>query len=1326
MPLLSQTIERLTDGVSQRPPQQRSPSQGTEQINGLSSLAEGLLKRPHSLHIAKLVPSDDANFAGYGSAHIHTVDRTAAERYRVIMVDGDLRVFDAVTGLEHDVTFPDGKTYLDCNNASQDLRAVTVGDFTFITNRTKTVKKGSSKSATRAPEALIFVRQADYSTTFRITLDQTEVKYTTVAGASPDSRAKISTDTIASELQDAIESSAALNDFTVERFGSTLYLTRADGSDFSISGKDGLADGGMVVVKKSIQNFDDLPEFAKDGFLVEVTGDPGSETDDYWVVYDDQGLPAQAGVWRETVAPSILLQLDPATMPHQLVLGGSHAEGVSRGLPPLPVLGFGGADGVFSGWATAYGGTPDTEDQVATANQPIFADITDAPNFATEYHCTYDVTFTPPGGNPWGSGGIVEIFVCDSGNHAGDIIYRKAFGNGSATGVQLKFTRNLFGKTLKFQATGNSTTSIAFRSTPALLVAGPNAIIPAISFSGEPTKVVTFNVEEVYPAGATVRLFVDSTNCDYTVPSGGKTGAEVATAITSTVDALSGITATNPHPGIVEITKTGGIVSVVASIQTWDIATHLHDPNLTLTPGGIVGLVVKNISDGSQGTITSNGSHTIVVSSLAGGAVNTFDKDDVFEVVGADSTSFVFSQAEWRDREVGSVASNPWPSFVGGPVNEVFFHSNRLGFLSGSNVILTASGDIFNFFRESARDLRDNDPIDVSSTSAGASVWHSAVNFNDALYLISSLAQARLEGAPVLTPKTVSLPVPSKYETSFKLRPVVNGSSMFYGTHKHGHVKVWEYYVDSQGIVHKSDDLSVDLPRYIAGEPLQMVGSADDGFLAVLASGDRRSIYVYKYADGEQSRVLNSWSKWTFAPSTVVVGIDVIDGSLGVVTKQVDGVFLSTLDLNKREEEDGSDVALLDRRVDGATLTPTTSLTSIAADNFHDTDGVRIKDHTPQSGFGSWLYPPDNEADAPDHYAKVTNNKATSVGWEHTGIICSLDLADDNFEAWVDSEYGGADYSGDRGAGLWFWFAGAQTVILENIGTHPEGMRLSWQRTAPEVVKLVMDRYDGSTGYATPQETVVMATDIPFHIDSNLRLGVRVKGEVVTVWTEPGGGGDRVNHGLYSPPTTFRDGDHKRIGFATQIAVAALFIPTLPAIESIGAAIVDEETVVTHWQLPYSLAINGSEGVLAVVNRSTGEELVVTRPTATTFTVPGDFTDTELWIGVVYDFTYILSTIFYRTQNTGRAETAGRLQLRYIDVLYLLSKAFTVTVDVGGGRTPIPYVFSSADPVSGKLHVPVQANNEEAVITITNSTPWQSALSGIDWEGHYTVRSRRV
>ena len=82
MPLVSRTIPNLVQGVSQQPEVLRLNSQAGEQVNGFSSVVEGLKKRPSTKHIKKLTGSSLSN------AYIHTINRDTTERYVVVITNG--------------------------------------------------------------------------------------------------------------------------------------------------------------------------------------------------------------------------------------------------------------------------------------------------------------------------------------------------------------------------------------------------------------------------------------------------------------------------------------------------------------------------------------------------------------------------------------------------------------------------------------------------------------------------------------------------------------------------------------------------------------------------------------------------------------------------------------------------------------------------------------------------------------------------------------------------------------------------------------------------------------------------------------------------------------------------------------------------------------------------------------------------------------------------------------------------------------------------------------------------------------------------------------
>ena len=86
--LQTYTIPNLSQGVSQQPDAQRDPTQGEIQVNGVSSISEGLRKRDSTRTIAKVSNSS------FGDAYIHTILRDTTEEYLAVITSSGIKVFD--------------------------------------------------------------------------------------------------------------------------------------------------------------------------------------------------------------------------------------------------------------------------------------------------------------------------------------------------------------------------------------------------------------------------------------------------------------------------------------------------------------------------------------------------------------------------------------------------------------------------------------------------------------------------------------------------------------------------------------------------------------------------------------------------------------------------------------------------------------------------------------------------------------------------------------------------------------------------------------------------------------------------------------------------------------------------------------------------------------------------------------------------------------------------------------------------------------------------------------------------------------------------------
>jgi hypothetical protein len=317
--LISSSIPNFVNGVSQQPFTLRLNSQGEVQENGLSTVSQGLKKRPPSQHLKKIASSPLSN------CYIHTINRDSTERYVAVVTNGDLKVYD-INGVEKSVAFPNGKGYLSASTPSTAFSAVTVADYTFIVNKTVAVTASSSTTSTRPYEALVNVKAGNYGKTYKIIIDGIlSASFTTPDGSVASQSPQISTDYIASQLgANLVANGYNSGGWGISVSGSTIYIIRTN-ADFTLGTEDGFNNGAMVGIKKTLQKFADLPQNpGVNGFLVEVTGTGSGETatspfDSYFVKFEASTGSSGVGVWKETAAPGISLGMNATTMPHVLV-----------------------------------------------------------------------------------------------------------------------------------------------------------------------------------------------------------------------------------------------------------------------------------------------------------------------------------------------------------------------------------------------------------------------------------------------------------------------------------------------------------------------------------------------------------------------------------------------------------------------------------------------------------------------------------------------------------------------------------------------------------------------------------------------------------------------------------------------------------------------------------------------------------------------------------------------------------------------------------------------------------------------------------------------
>jgi len=259
--------------------------------------------------------------------------------------------------------------------------------------------------------------------------------------------------------------------------------------------------------------------------------------------------------------------------------------------------------------------------------------------------------------------------------------------------------------------------------------------------------------------------------------------------------------------------------------------------------------------------------------------------------------SFTFRQIDWASRKVGDLESVPMPSFVGRALNDIFFHRNRLGVLADENVVMSRAGDFFNFFRASALQTLDTDPIDIAASHVKVSILRHAIPFNESLLLFSDQSQFVLSAGDLLTPKTASISQTTEFECSLLAKPVGAGQNVYFAVQRGEFTGIREYFVDGDTRLNDAADVTAHCPRYIPKNVSKLAASSNEDVMVALSWGNRSQLSIYRYYWSGGEKLQSSWSKWDFPGTDQIMAVDFIESELWLVVSRPDGTYLESVSL---------------------------------------------------------------------------------------------------------------------------------------------------------------------------------------------------------------------------------------------------------------------------------------------------------------------------------------------------------------------------------------------------------------------------------------------
>jgi len=309
---------------------------------------------------------------------------------------------------------------------------------------------------------------------------------------------------------------------------------------------------------------------------------------------------------------------------------------------------------------------------------------------------------------------------------------------------------------------------------------------------------------------------------------------------------------------------------------------------------------VKFIADDETQTTVSDGHwvETIDPNVFTG----IVDRTMPHELINTAANTFQIRPAAFTKRLAGDDLTNPAPSFIDNKIEKTFYHSNRLGFLSGDNVILSQAGEPFNFFHITARTQSDADPIDIACQTTRPTALKNVLPTAGGLILFAKNQQFIMlsENDGILSPLTTSTKAISNFELDTNINPVDFGSYFNFLSKTPGKTRVFSMIFQGEDRSPKSLDISTIVDTWLPTNIDTFIASVQSQLLA-LSSQSSRDIYAFRtYNDGEKA-LMQSWFKWRLPGTVQHINID--NDDFYAVTKQGNNWTISLANLTQSPED---------------------------------------------------------------------------------------------------------------------------------------------------------------------------------------------------------------------------------------------------------------------------------------------------------------------------------------------------------------------------------------------------------------------------------------
>ena len=301
------------------------------------------------------------------------------------------------------------------------------------------------------------------------------------------------------------------------------------------------------------------------------------------------------------------------------------------------------------------------------------------------------------------------------------------------------------------------------------------------------------------------------------------------------------------------------------------------------------------------------------------------------QLVNTAPDTFEFQPIPWVNRRAGDDNTNDHPSFIGQPINQSFFHNNRLGFLSADTVSMSQSGDFFNLYHSSAQVVTDADPVDLSANALKPVALHSVLPTSQGLVLFSANQQFLMSAEDgILTPAKTAIRAISSYEMDTLIDPVDTGTGISFISKTPSYTRVFSMVTRGEKENPIVSDIGRIVNEWIPSTVDTFISSAQNQFIAFSGQSTRYIYFFRQYSEGKDVK-LQTWFNWLAPGNVQTIATD--SDEFFAVTKQAGQFTLSKASLSQSPD----DAIIVNN--DGQRLNPCIDLYAQASSVVYDTAG---------------------------------------------------------------------------------------------------------------------------------------------------------------------------------------------------------------------------------------------------------------------------------------------------------------------------------------------------------------------------------------------------